>query len=222
MRAPDNGAAGACRRHRRRRTARRPEWVSSYRRAQRALDTSANIIFSALHTAVESERCATRRPLHTVRRLDRAVRRVTTVAHLRLLEAQRELAAFTACLDRVPEQQRAEAAELLELAAERCQSVALHLGFAYSDAVSVQMGVLDGLDAGTLVPEHPSDSRPRIIREPRPVPVRAFLAARQPRVADRISPILRRRRRTPRPAAVRVPRRSIRGRAPPLSSTCLL
>ncbi|HEX6158791.1 MAG TPA: hypothetical protein VF111_01410, partial [Thermoanaerobaculia bacterium] len=70
--------------------------------------------------------------------------------------------------------------------------------------------------------EQPAPRRVRIRVAPRPGAIRAFLLRRQPRVVDRIAPILRRRRRTPRPAAVRVPHRSLLGRAPPLVPISLL
>ncbi len=161
------------------------------------------------------------RPLRTAQKLDNAVRQ-TTVAELRLVDARRELAEANECLGDLPEHQAAEARKLLERAAERCDTVAASIPLAVNDVVDVQLDVLAGLATGELVPEHPSDSRPRVILKPRPIPVRAFLAARQPRVANRINPILRRRRRTPRSAENRVPRPDILGRAPPFSSTCLL
>ena len=219
MRAPAKGAVGACRRNRRRQ--RGPEWVRPYRRAQRALDSSIGLLFSTMDAAIASEQRAKRRPVRTAQRLNKAVRQVT-VASLRLFEARRRLAEASECLERAPQHQSGEAPELLEWAADRCETVAKYLQVAFTDVVVVQLEVLEGLFTGELVPEHPSDRRPRILLKPRPVPVRAFLDARQPRVSDRITPALLRRRRTPRPAEIRVPRPGILGRAPPLSSTCLL
>ena len=110
----------------------------------------------------------------------------------------------------------------MELAAERCRALVQHIPIAVSDVALVQLEILGGLSTGELVPERPSDRRPRIAVTPRPLFVRAFLASRQPRVSDRITPALARRRRTPRPAEVRAPRHNLQGRAPPLSSTCAL
>jgi hypothetical protein len=220
MRAPRKGAAGACRRNRRQQGA-RPEWVRPYRRAQRALDSSVNLISATMVTAMTSADGAQRRPLRTVQKLSRAMRRMV-VACLRLAQGSRELAVARECLRLAPEAQNSDTAEILDFAAERCQKVAKYIHVAVHDTTAVQLGVLAGLATGQLVPERPSDSRPRIILKPRPIPVRAFLAARQPRVADRITPVLRRRRRIPPPASIRVPRPSILGRAPPFSSTCLL
>jgi hypothetical protein len=164
-------------------------------------------------------RCAKRRPVRTARRLNGAMREMKA-ASLRLLDARRELAAAGQALDREPEQQRGDAPELMELVAERCRAVAKYIPIVVNGAVIAQVDVLGGLSTGQLVPERPSDARPRIVITPRALFVRAFLVTRQPRVSDRITPVLLRRRRTPRPAEVRVPRRNLQGRAPPLSLIC--
>ncbi len=144
------------------------------------------------------------------------------VAALRLADAQRKLAEASEALNQQPEKQRGDALEVLELATERCEAVARYLPIAVAGAAIAQVDVLGGLGTGLLVPERPSDDRPRIVITPRPLFVRAFLVTRQPRVSDRITPALQRRRRTPRPAEVRVPRPNLQGRAPPLLSTCTL
>lgn len=213
-RAPQ-GAGGACRPSRRGGT-RGPEWVRPYRRAQRALDSAASLISSTIHVVMDAGRRAKRRPVRTARRLTSAAREMK-VASLRLIHAQRELAAASEALGRVPQQQIGDAPELMDLAAARCQSVAKYLPIAVTAVVIAQVDLLGGLGTGQLVPERPSDARPRIVINPRPLFVRAFLVTRQPRVSDRITPVLLRRRRTPRPAEVRVPRRNLQGRAPPLS-----
>ena len=213
-RAPKGAAGGTCRPSRR--GTRGPEWVRPYRRAQRALDSAASLIFSTIHTVMNAGRCAKRRPIRTARRLTGAAREMK-VASLRLLHARRELAAASEALGRVPERQCGDAPELMELAAARCQAVAQYIPIAVQGVVIAQVDVLGGLGTGELVPERPSDGRPRIVITPRPLFVRAFLVTRQPRVSDRIQPVLLRRRRTRRPAEVRVPRRNLQGRAPPLS-----
>lgn len=200
---------------------RRPEWVRPYRRAQRALDSAASLIVSTIYAVEDAGRRGGRRPVRTVRRLNGAVREMT-VASLRLLEARRELAEASVALDREPEQQSSDAAELMELAATRCRAVADYIPLAVTGVVLAQVDILGGLGTGQLVPERPSDGRRRIVLTPRPLFVRAFLVMRQPRVSDRITPALLRRRRPPRPAEVRVPRPSLQGRAPPLPSTCAL
>jgi len=214
------GAAGGARRPSRRGTP-GPEWVRPYRRAQRALDSAASLIFSTIHTVVEAGRCAQRRPVRTARRLNGAVREMT-IASLRLIDARRELAEAGQALDREPEQQSGDATELMELAAARCQAVAEYIPIAANGAVLAQVQVLGGLGTGELVPEPPSADRRRIVITRRPLFVRAFLVSRQPHISDRIQPALLRRRRILRPAEVRVPRRNLQGRAPPLASTCAL
>jgi hypothetical protein len=184
------------------------------------MDSAVSLIFSTIHAVVDAGRCAERRPVRTARRLNGAVREMT-VASLRLLDARRELAEASEALDQEPEQQSGDAPELMELAAARCQAVAEYIPFA-NEVVHAQVEILGGLHTGELVPERPSDGRRRIVLTPRPLFVRAFLVSRQPRVSDRIAPVLLRRRRTPRPAEVQVPRRNLRGRAPPLVSTCAL
>lgn len=215
------GAGGACRPSRRPEGARGPEWVRSYKRAQRALDSAVSLIFSTVHAVVAAGRCAELHPVRTAKRLTAGVRELT-VASLRHLDAQRELAAASEALGREPEQQNGDAPELLELAAARCRAVAEHIHIAANEVLLAQLDILGGLGTGELVPEAQSDGRRRIVITPRPLFVRAFLTSRQPRVSDRIAPVLLRRRRTPRPAEVQVPRRNLRDRAPPLSSTCAL
>ncbi|HYI12120.1 MAG TPA: hypothetical protein VEK57_23910 [Thermoanaerobaculia bacterium] len=174
-----------------------------------------------MHAVVDAGRCAERRPVRTSRRLNGAMRGMT-VASQRLVDARRELAEASEALGREPERQNSATAELMELADARCQAVAEYIPIALNEAVFAQFEVLGGLSTGELVPERPFDGRRRIVLTPRPLFVRAFLACRQPRVSDRIAPELLRRRRAPRPAEVRVPRRNLQGRAPPLSSTCAL
>jgi len=142
-------------------------------------------------------------------------------ASLRLVRVAQELEEAAARAARDPE----NAGQVPQLLVETTERWALLAGLLNENAdrvFSAQRAVLEDLRTGALVPERPADPRPRIILRPRPVPVRAFLRLRQPRVVDRIASLLRRRRRTPRPAALRVPRRAILGRAPPLFSDCLL
>jgi hypothetical protein len=172
-----------------------------------------------MNAVMDAGRCAKRRPIRTAQRLNAATRGMK-VASLRLIDARRKLAEASEALGRDPRQQRGDAPELMELVAERCQKVAEYIPIALHEVIVAQVGVLGGLNSGELVPERPSDNRPRIVITPRPLFVRAFLTIRRPRVSDRITPVLLRRRRTPRPAEVRVPRRTFQGRAPPLSLTC--
>jgi hypothetical protein len=211
------GATGACRKRRRQQGA-RPEWVRPYRSAHRAIDSAVRLMEWTMGAASVSERCLERRPVRTARRLTGGARRLVAAGR-RLLRASQELAAASACLERVPEQATVDAELLVELAAKRWQAASGYLKVVTGQMVVRQVEVLSGLACGALVPEHPSDSRPRIVVTPRPAPVRAFLAVRRARVADRISLVLQRRRRTPRPAALTPPPRTAQGRAPPLSST---
>ena len=223
VRAPKD--SGTCRPKRRRGEAPRgKEWVRPYKRAQRALDNGASLILAAIHAVVRAGCCASR-PVQSTQILIAALRQVT-VATEQYVEAKRNLAEADVAVGRIPpELQNGEAALLLELANERCQKVRDAIDVAASEVLLGQAEILNAVASGEVVPEDPSAERPRrrvIPIRRRPLFVRAFLASRQPRVADRITPILLRRRRTPRPAEIRVPRRNLRGRAPPLSSTCAL
>ena len=216
-RAPKRAAAGC--RDRRRPGEQRPAWLRPYRRVQRALQASARLIDSTLRTVAASERYAHRRPIQASGNLWNASGRLAIVSR-RLLHAVDELAETNECMAREPER-AAGVPELLTATAAYWMLMHLRLEAAAQEVYTLHADVLEGLVSGELVPERPA-GRPRIILAPRPVPIRAFLAARQPRVADRIASILSRRRRTPRPAAVSVPRRNIQGRAPPLVSLCPL
>ena len=191
-----------------------PAWVRPFRRAQRALDACLGLIDSSFRTVVTSERCAHRRPIRTSRDLHHASGRLLEAAG-RLRRAARELAESNECIGREPERARF-APQCLLGETQRWIHVAEWLNAVAGDVFTLHETVLSGLETGTFVPEPQTGRRPRIVLAPRPVPVRAFLLLRQPRVLDRIPSILRRRRRTPRPASLRVPRRSVLGRAPPL------
>jgi hypothetical protein len=171
---------------------------------------------------VKSERCAARRPIGTSRQLEGASHRLSTAA-VRLSRAAQSIAEATACLVRHPEDVEG-APDFLIHATRRLVDIGGWLTATSDQVVTLHENVLHGLQTGELVPE-PSSSvqrRPRIVLAPRPAPVRAFLRARLRRVADRISALLQRRRRTRLPAALRVPRRTSQGRAPPLFPVCLL
>jgi hypothetical protein len=173
------------------------------------------LIGATLRTVAGSERCAHRRPIRTSRNLHQASALLVD-ASARLARAARELAETNECVAREPERATA-VPDMLVHATERWMEVAILLQRASIDVSSLHEEVLLGLATGALVPERPAGRRPRIVLAPRPVSaIRAFLLLRQVRVVDRIAPLLRRRRRTPRPAAVRVPRRNLLGRAPPL------
>jgi hypothetical protein len=211
-RAPQGATGNSRNRHRQQ--GGRPAWMRPFCRASRAIDASIRLIRSTVCTVARSERCAHRRPVRTSRTLQEASARLLD-ARTRLARAAQELAAANECLAREPDETEL-VSELLVHNAQRCGEINAWLQETADDVFSLQKDVLLGLQTGTLVPEQPAKRRPRIILPPRPVAMRAFLLRREPRVVDRIAPILRRRRRTPRPAAVRVPQRNLLGRAPPL------
>jgi hypothetical protein len=213
-------AAGTCRDRRRPEGLRRRAWVRPIRRLHRALDSSVRLISRSLLSAGASERRAQRRPIRASRELEK-VEDLILLASSRLSQAARELSKVHACIARDPEN-AGDAPELLIFATERWIFMAGWLAESAGRVFDSHQEVLDGIRNGTLVPEPSAFPRPRIVLAPRPVPIRAFLLRRQHRVVDRIAPLLRRRRRTPRPAALTVPNPSVLGRAPPLFSDCLL
>jgi hypothetical protein len=215
-------SAGTCRDRSRPQGLRRDAWVRPFRRAHRAITSSAHLISLALLAAGASSRRARCRPVRASRELDQAAEQLVR-ASSRLMRAVRDLAEANACIAREPETVgELPVAEMLVQAAEHCVVMTQWLNESADQIFSRHQDVLEGLVTGALVPERPEGYRPRIILAPRPVPIRAFLLLRQPRVADRIAPLLRRRRRTPRPRALRVPRPGVMGRAPPVVSICLL
>lgn len=229
-RAPRGIAGGTCRPSRHRGEAPRgKEWVRPYKQAQRALDDAVSMLVSTIHTVLRAGQCASR-PVQSKRILIAALRQVA-VASKQHAAAKRNLDETAEAIGRTPQElQSGDAAMLLELASKRCQAVLEYIYVATNEILLGNTALDHGVVSGELVPEDPSlqdpsGERPRrrvIVIRSRPLFVRAFLASRRSRVADRIAPVLRRRRRTPLPAEVRVPRRNLLGRAPPLSSTCLL
>jgi len=217
-RAPE-GASGTCRDRRRPQGERRRAWLRPFVRANRAITASARLITSTILCVSKAERSVRRRPVGASRSIHAATARLVDAGG-RLTRAVRDIQRTADCLVLDPERPD----DLPELIVEATESVVWlmeWLGEVADDVFARHAAVLGGLESGALVPERPADRRPRIRLAPRPTPIRDFLQARQPRVIDRIASILRRRRRTPRPAALRVPRRSILGRAPPLSpSAC--
>ena len=218
--APRGAAGGVCRRPRRA-DQQRAEWVRPYKRAQRALDASKSLILTAFHTVVYAGRCGENRPLQVVKRLDRGRHDLSTAA-ARLAAAKGELARARECLLAAPQHLAGDAREYLAMAAERCEQVDKYILLIALELMEAQTDVLARLMTGEYMPEPPDPGRPRIVIKPRLAAIRAFLSSRLPRVSERITPLLLRRRRTPRPAEVRVPKRAVLGRAPPFSSTCSL
>jgi hypothetical protein len=214
------GAIGTGRDRRRAKRERRTDWVRSFGRVHHAIDASARLIDSSIRTMMVSERCAARRPITTSRKLDHASGRLVT-ASARLVRAAARLEEARQCLARSPELVP-DAPALLIKATARLVYMGNLLNETADYVFNLHEDVLHGLKTGELVPERSELPRPRIVLFPGPPPVRAFLRARLPRVVDRISAVLQRRRRTRLPASLRVPRRTSQGRAPPLFPVCLL
>jgi hypothetical protein len=213
------GAAGTCRKPHRQHGA-RPAWIRPLRRAQRSLGASAKLIGSTMRAVERYQRCAAERPVRTTIQLYRVSERLSA-ASTHLQWALHQLGAVNECIALDPES-AVHVPELLFKVTGLWARITLWLKQASDDVFAIQENVLDGLESGALVPERPAERRPRILVTPKPAPVRAFLRVRQPRVIQRISPLLRRRRRTRRPAALRVPRRNVQGRAPPFSPVSLV
>ncbi len=193
------------------------------------LDNAASLIIQSVHTVADAG-CYARFPIRSTRKLIRALHHVT-VASRQYAEAERHLLEATEAFEHAPpELLDGEAAELLGMAAERCHTVRQYLHVTANEVILGHTEIYAGVESGELVPEDPRELLPDgparrrvIVIRHRPLFVRAFLAARrQPRIGERITPVLRRRRRTLLPAEVRVPRRNLLGRAPPLFSTCSL
>jgi hypothetical protein len=214
------GATGTGRDLRRVKRGGRGDWVRSYTRVQRAITASMRLIDSTLRAARASERCAHRRPISSSQKLGHASGQLVT-ASVRLARAAASLAEAHECLARDPGREPGAPGFLIE-ATSRLLHVGRWLSETADHVFTLHEDVLHGLATGELVPEQPAQRRRRIVLIPRPAPVRAFLRARLPRVVDRISAILQRRRRTRLPASLRVPRRTSQGRAPPLFPVCLV
>ena len=199
---------------------RQGDWVRSYTRVQRAITATLRLIASSRRVASASARCAHRRPISSSRQLTYASRLLST-ASARLSVAATRFEETRACLARQAELEP-DAMLFLRDVATSIARLTLYLGGTADEVFALHDDVLDGLASGELVAEPSALPRRHIPLVPRPVPVREFLRARLPRVVDRISAVLQRRRRTRLPTALRVPRRTSQGRAPPLLSACLL
>jgi hypothetical protein len=188
-------------------------------RAFHALKAAHRLIGTTARTARSCERRARHRPVETSIRLWEALQRLM-LASERLDKAAEQLAAVFAWMAVTPDLWE-RAPDSLRVAVAEFETLSAWLQETANQINALHLSVLEKLMSGELVAEQPRRRR-RIAVAPRPSFVRAFLAARQPRTVDRIGPLLRRRRRTPRPAALRVPRRDVLGRAPPLFSLCAL
>ena len=218
-RAP-KGATGGCRERRSPEGERAPAWVRPYRQLKRVLAAAERLIESTGRAATASERCAHQRPIRASMKLDHAEGWLTKASR-GLTQAVDQLAAVNACVGLEPERAGNAPALLMAMTAQ-WMLLSRRLVAVADEVFTLHEDILDALESGDLVPEPPAEWRRRIVMAPRPAPVRAFLRFRKRRVVDRISAVLRKRRRTPRPAAVSVPRPTSQGRAPPPVSICLL
>ena len=208
-------------RHRGRRDERGSGWGRPYVRVQRALDASQRLIHSTLRRVASSKRCAHRRPVGVSRELGHATHLLIT-ASARIGRAAQQIEAMRVSALRDPRDIE-QVPQLLVESFARWASMCVQLTAVAGEVTALHHSVTEGVQSGALVPEREALPRPRIILiVPSPAPVRAFLELRRPCVSDRISPLLRRRRRTPRPASIRVPHRPTLGRAPPLSPCAAL
>lgn len=218
--AAPRGATGNCRNPRRAQRGRRAAWFRPFCRLHRALDASVKLIDATLRAVEVSERCAHRRPVRTALKLN-AVSDNLVLASARLGQAAKGLAKVNECIARSPGR-AAGAPELLLEATDRFILVARWLHGTATQLFDLRDDLIHRVQSGELVPEPPPQPRRHNPLVPRPVPVRAFLRNRLPRVIQRISAVLKRRRRSRLPASLRVPRRTSQGRAPPLVPVCLL
>lgn len=210
----------ACRSRRCQKGERRPAWVHPLLRAHRAVASSIRLLTATFNAAVASAQCAQRRPVRSSQDLHAAWQGLVRTA-VRLKRAAKALDEADVCIAREPEHAAVAEVLLLDMTL-RFEKVTKALGQVADEVFAFHESIRHDLETGVLVPEEPAEHRPRIVLAPFPVPIRAFLLCRQRRVVDRIAAILRRRRRIPRPASIRVPRRSPLGRAPPLSLVCPL
>jgi hypothetical protein len=194
------------------------QWVRPFHRANNALHSSFRLICSMLHTVAVTERTAHRRPVAASRELHAASEMLIT-ATTRLKWAAHYLGEMTRLAALQPET-AGHVPQIVTDATNRWLYYAGWLAETANEVFALHRSLLDGLESGELVPEQ-SGRRRRIVLAPRTVFVRAFLRIRRARVRDRIAPLLRRRRRTPRPAALTVPRPGVLGRAPPVFVDCL-
>jgi hypothetical protein len=203
------------------RRARRPLWVARLRRLNRAVAASSRMIDSTMEAIERASGHAAECPVRTTRELQRLSRRLSG-ASLRLSQAVRAMGDTSESMLREPER-AGGAPRLLIDATARWARAALALDHTSAQLLSLQEEVLEGLCSGEIIPESDGTKRlPRIVVTPRIISAREFLLCRRKSARDRIASIPARRRRTACRATTDAPRRISRGRAPPLSSTCLL
>lgn len=202
---------------------RRPSWVRPLRRLRRALDASFRLIDSTQRAVEVSEQFAAKRPVRASRALRRASDRLIE-ANVRIDVALRGVLHTDGCIRLAPERAIA-ARELLDTATCRLLEAVEQHRVVLSELQELDARLTASLEQGLVQPEreHPSaDRRPRIVIVPRPVLARPFLTYRRSTARDRIASVPLRRRPKAPVATGDAPRQISRGRAPPLSATCLL
>jgi hypothetical protein len=193
-------------------------------RANRGLNDCLRLIDSTLLEVAACKRQMHRRPIRTWRKLYEETGRLYAASN-RLARAMRDLGRAADSIARHPETAGGGPGLITGLTASWVE-IGKRLAQVIAEVFTFHDQVFHGLETGALVPERPFDRRMQFALTLLPVPFRAFLLLRQPirqpRVIDRIASILRRRRRTPRPAALPVPLVTHQGRAPPLFPVCPL
>jgi hypothetical protein len=187
-------------------------------RLDSALHTSWRLIDASVRIAHRCERTARHRPVRTSRHLYGAAARLS-VASDRLISAVTHIRKMNECM--ATEANLPFGPELVLESLQRWTHALVTIEQTSATIDTMQETLLASLKSGDVDPAALTEVRRRIRLTPPPAPIRTFLLVRQPRVTDRITPLLRRRRRTPRPAEIRVPGRSLLGRAPPSFSIAL-
>ena len=205
----------------RRKMRRPPSWVSHFRRLRRNLASSMRMIDETMAAVVLAAEQAVHSPLRTVRDLDR-LSAILIAASIRLDRAVRGLQQTSNALVRDP-RRAADATRLLMQATQQWVQIAKALAEVSERLFTLQEGLVDDLESGRRAMEPQVwPRRRRRIAVHRIQFAREFLRSRRSRAHDRIASIPLRRRRTACRATTDAPRRICRGRAPPVSSNCLL
>jgi len=197
----------------------RRSWPCRLRRTRKAVDRSLRLIESSCRVVEAAERFAARRPLRAAQRY----RRVSDV--LDEVTVQLSAAAYTLRIGadelRRTHGEAVHAPEALasatahwSAAAQKLFVLSSRLGDTF-DLIMEAIGSGATLDLSQLI-AHPIDHARRVIRL-RPLPARRLSGGRS---CNRV--LHQRRRRAVRPAFAEAARRTFRGRAPPLVSTCPL
>jgi hypothetical protein len=153
-RAPEGTVSGKGRTPRRRGAPAGKEWVRPLKRTQRMLDNAASMLVQSVYTVVDAGCCA-RFPIRSTKKLIRALHHVKVAAR-QYAEAEGFLIEAAEAFGHAPpELVDGEAAELLEMAAERCHTVRQYIHVAVQEVLLGHTEISDGVASGELVPEDP-------------------------------------------------------------------